>query len=204
MTDIRELSIKAAAIKAVADAVKLAGDETRAAIADHLDAGDRKHAKIGEDSVATISFSTSSATAKVTDPEAFLGWVVRNRPDQLRRRVTVSAYDLGVILHPEGYMEGARDEAHERLTRAVDASTLEVEPGYTTTVLANAVRNKAAVDTATGEMIPGVEYVPGGQPGSISVRQSDDQRTALMDAYNRGDLDLLALATTPLELEPAK
>jgi hypothetical protein len=84
----------------------------------------------------------------------------------------------------------------------VDASVLEVEPGYATKVLADAVKDKGAVDRETGEEIPGITYVPGGAGLSVSIRQSDDQRQALVDAYARGDLDLLELATTSLALAP--
>ena len=93
--DTNNLAVKLAAIKAVSDAVKLAEADVKDHLRDAMAPGDRKQATTadGED-VATISFSKSSASARVTDPVAFTKWVAETHPQEVHRPITVDADDL--------------------------------------------------------------------------------------------------------------
>jgi hypothetical protein len=206
-TLLRQLAVKAAAIKAVKDAAAQAETATKAALKEHMGAGDRTSARLlqGDDDVATITYSKTSAEAIVTDPRALTAWVLANHPDEIHSPVEVDADDLAWMLGIR-VVNTARDAkdydaACERLSQATIQAPAAIKPAFKKKILADVLKAKAAVDPATGEEIPGVKWFRGGQGLSITVRQTDDQREALIEAYNRGDVDLVELATTPPALE---
>lgn len=207
---IRDLVVKAAAVKAVEDAVSDAKAEIKAALEDALDPGDRKTALIDGSSAATITYTTTTATARITNPAAFLAWVQVNHPEHMTRKpITVDPDDLAWLV---GIRDVSNDDdakaycvAFDRLLDATEHSQPEVRGKYAAQVIAEAIADKEAVDRTTGEAIPGVIYQAGGQPNYVTVRQTEDQKAVLTQAWQDGKIDPTTLALTPLaELESTR
>jgi hypothetical protein len=213
--NIRDLVVKAAAVKAVEDAVAKAKAEVKAALESALDPGDRKHAMIDGSSAATITYATSQADARVTNHHDFQAWVQATHPEEMESvPVEVDPEDLAWVVgmrdpNPDGPDNGqmASDyrDAFDRLVKAVQGSRQRVRPTFVSRVLADAKTDKVAVDRTTGEQIPGVTYTPGGAGTYVTTRQSDDQADVLREAWQSGKIDPVTLALTPLaELEASK
>lgn len=196
----RRLFVQAAAIKAVKEAVLLAEEKVKTEIKGVTNAGDRLTAALEDGiSLATVSRSKTGPKAEVTDPTAFTQWVVANHPSEIEHPMRIDAALL-VALTGDPDLDGWRD-AYDAVFTAARAAAPRVRTSYERAVLADVVKAKAAVDTTTGEEIPGVTFFKGGEAGYVTVRQSEDQLEATMEAYHRGDLDLLALAiTAPADL----
>jgi hypothetical protein len=197
-----DLAIKLAVIKMVKDAAAAAETDAKYHLEQAMDPGDRKHARLPDGTDAgTVSFSTKSAKAVVTDRAAFTAWATDAAPPEVRVQVTLDADDvLGALLYQQGIKE--RREHYARVTAAIEAAEPQVTEAFEKRVLAEVVKAGAPINPETGEVIPGVEYRPGGDAGYVSVRQTEAQRDALHAAWAAGGLDLLGLATTPVaELE---
>jgi hypothetical protein len=188
----RDLAVKLAAIKAVKDALGKAEAITKVHLEEALDPGDRKDARLGPDdpSLGTITYSKTSAKAVVTDRAAFTAWATNAYPTEVRVPVTLDADDMLAAIN---YARGAGQfhDAHHRVFAAIRAAEPVVNGAWETQLLAKVVKAKAAVDTTTGEEIPGVTYVPGGSAGYVAIRQSEEQRDALIEAWTEGRIDLL-------------
>jgi hypothetical protein len=113
--------------------------------------------------VGTVSLSSGSAAATVTDPAAFVAWVRTAYPTEVK-----------------------------------PVLTFEVQPAWRTDLLARATAAGAAVDTATGEAIPGVE-MRAARSRTHSVRFGKDGRALVGEAWRAGLLGrvLPALAPAP-------
>lgn len=167
-----------ASLKALLDAVKERYDAARAVVQQALDTqqqetgGTRFDATIpGPDGVpvkvGTVSLSSGSAAAQVTDAEAFEAWV----RERYESEVTV------------------------RLVR-------EVRAAWKTDLLARATAAGAAVDTETGEAIPGVE-MRAARSRTHSVRFAKDGRALVGEAWRAQRLGnvLPALAPAPADAD---
>lgn len=210
----RDLVVKAAAVKAVKDAVAAAEAEVKAALERALDPGDRKVAMIDGQPAATVTFTKTSATATITNHHDFQAWVQAHHPEEIESvPVEVDPEDLawlvGVRVIDTAPGGGADPDqvasygvAFDRLLKIVEGSRQQVRPTYVTRVLSNAISDKAAVDRDSGEVIPGVTYRAGGGAGYITIRQDDSQKDVLTTAWQEGKIDTTHLALTPLaELE---
>jgi hypothetical protein len=196
-----DAAVKLAAIKAVKDAVAAAETDAKAYLTGAMDPGDRKNAVLGEESVGTVSYSKTSAKAVVNDRAAFTSWATDAHPEEVRVEVTLDADDvLAALLFRTGQvLDDDHAAAYDRVMAAVRDTPAKVRPAFEAKVLADCVKAKSATDLSTGEVIPGVAYVPGGQAGYVSIRQSEEQRAALVAHYQDGRLgDLLDLATMPI------
>lgn len=194
---------------AVTKAIKDAATANEKAVKAHLEtvmaAGDRKTANLGDRDLGTVSYSKASPSARVTDRDAFTAWVTDAHPTEVGVAVTVDADVLMAAmlhLHPDHEPKDQEQRAlwevaYGTILSTVTTATPQVRPAYEQAILANVVKAKAPVDPATGEVIPGVAYDKGGQGLSIACRLSEAQRQELTDAYVAGELDLIALATTP-------
>jgi hypothetical protein len=205
--DAKMLATKLAVIHAVEGAVKDAKATTKAALENHLDAGDRMYARHDGEEVGTISRSKSSATARVTDRAAFTAWCADAYPGEVRVTLTLDADVLLAAFNSLRVEKPTQEEdvAFARVLGLIRSTPADVNSALEARILADVVKAKTPVDPHTGEVIPGVEYVKGGEPGSITARVSDDQKQAILDAYQAGTLDLLTLAITdPAELEAAR
>jgi hypothetical protein len=113
--------------------------------------------------VGTVSLSSGSAAAAVTDPAAFVAWVRERYASEVTPRLT-----------------------------------FEVREAWRTDLLARATAAGAAVDTETGEAIPGVE-MRAARSRTHSVRFGKDGRALVGDAWRGGLLGrgLPALAPAP-------
>jgi hypothetical protein len=111
--------------------------------------------------VGTVSLSSGSAAAQVTDGEAFLAWARAAYPTEVQPRVT-----------------------------------FEIQPAWRTDLLARATAAGAAVDTATGEAIPGVE-MRAARARTHSVRFAKDGRAQVGEAWRTGLLARVLPALAP-------
>lgn len=204
---VRDLVVKAAAIKAIQTAAAAAEKEVKDHLEVALDAGDRKTAAVDGQSAATITYAKTSASARITNAAEFEAWVQANHPEEIHSvPITVDPEDLAWLV---GVREVTDDQssrdycaAFDRLLDEVTHSRTQVSPTYVARVVSNAVADKQAVDQDTGEVIPGVTYYPGGVGTYVTVRQSEEQREVLVEAWQRGTINLVDLALTPLaELE---
>lgn len=167
-----------ASLKALLDAVKEQYDAARAIVQQALDTqqqetgGTRFDAMIpGPDGqplkVGTVSLSSGSAAAQVTDRDKFVAWV---------------------------------RERYETEVRPV--LSFEVQSAWQTALLARATAAGAAVDTETGESIPGVE-MRASRSRTHSVRFAKDGRALVGDAWRARRLGsvLPALAPAPADAD---
>jgi hypothetical protein len=113
--------------------------------------------------VGTVSLSSGSAAAQVTDPAAFEAWVRERYPS----------------------------EATVRLVR-------EVQPAWQKQLLDRATAAGAAVDTETGEAIPGVE-MRAARARTHSVRFGKGGRAAVGEAWRTGLLGRVLPALAPAQ-----
>lgn len=215
-----------AVIKAVIKAATAAEQAAKAECQDRMDPGDRKTAAIDGNDVGTITYAKASAKAVVTDRAAFTEWVVNEHPTEVTTRITVDADHVLAALNYQRHRDLANDQTgpigddairlaiyldeHPKalniwrtsflaLMDRIQEASPQVNPAYEDMVLRGVVKAKAPVDPKTGEMIPGVEYQPGGEGTYVSARVSEDQAQRIADLYAAGDLDLFAVAMT----EPA-
>ncbi len=211
MTAPPTLYVRLAVAKAIGDAAKGVQDATKAALGGVMDAGDRKTASHDGRDVGTISYAKASPSAAVTDREAFTAWARDTYPTEVRVPITVDADTLmAAFLHLRGDKPDLNLAPDQRTAQAnrwahafanvmvtITAAQAVVSPAWEASILAAVVKAKAPVDPRTGEMIPGVEYRPGGDGLHITARVSDAQREAIAALWQEGKLDLVELATVP-------
>lgn len=128
------------AAKILEEAAKRNRAAVNAAVAAGMDVGDRKVAKLTDQTaVGSVTYANGKTTARVTDERALRDWVADNKPGEL---VTI------------------------------------VRPAYVSALLSAAVKAKAPVDPATGEVVPGIE-----------VGQGDPYLTVTVDPLGRPALE---------------
>jgi hypothetical protein len=193
--NIKDLVIQLAVAKAIADQAKLVQDTVKAELQKQMDPGDRKQARLDGADIGTISYAKSAPEAVVTDVAVFTDWVARTNPTKLRYPVTLDAHDV-LAARGSARSRRAREAALARLGQPA-----VIDAYWQSDLLRGCLEAKAAVDTATGEEIPGVTYRPGGEGKYVSARISDAQYAELVQAYQEGKIDLLALGTVAPELE---
>lgn len=191
MDDVRRLTVQLAVAKAVKDQAETVIAAVKERLESSMDPGDRKTVRLGEHNIGTVSYATTSTEAKVTDPAAFVRWVMDVAPGEIHKPVTVDAYDVIAAVADEPV-----PEAVTRLVQAVMHVDPQVRPAYTARILSGCQKAGAAVDPQTGEEIPGITVTPGGRGKYVSARISADQMDALFDAYGAGEVDLIELGTT--------
>jgi hypothetical protein len=199
------LATRLAVIKTVQKGAAEAEAAVKALLEEQMEPGERKRAVVDGQNAGTITFSEKAATARITDSDAFLMWVAANHPGELHHPIAVEAEEL---IDAMNYAFGTDREARNTYRKVMAAlgtaiAHPRVRDGFATKILADVVKAKAAVDTTTGEEIPGVEYVPPGR-GFITARVSDAQIAVIGQAWAEGKIDLLDLATTVPELEGVK
>jgi hypothetical protein len=194
--NIKDLVIQLAVAKAIADQAKLVQDTVKAELQKQMDPGDRKQARLDGADIGTISYAKSAPEAVVTDEAAFLQWVRATKPDAIRFPVTVDAHDLLKVDVDKDALRRVVEHATARIMRAP-----VIDSFWQADVLSGCLKAKAAVYVPTGEEIPGVTYRPGGEGKYVSARISDAQYAELVQAYQEGKIDLLALGTVAPELE---
>ncbi|MFI0897715.1 hypothetical protein [Streptomyces sp. NPDC020983] len=113
--------------------------------------------------VGTVSLSSGSAAAQVTDADAFTEWVRKAYPTEVKPKLS-----------------------------------FEIQPAWRTDLLARATAAGAAVDTATGEAIPGVE-MRAARARTHSVRFGKDGRAAVGEAWRAGLLGRVLPALAPAQ-----
>ncbi|WP_311208767.1 MULTISPECIES: hypothetical protein [unclassified Aeromicrobium] len=145
----RNAAVRAAIIKFLIDQLRAAETVVKAEVTEHLDRGDRKHARLDDDTdVATVSVSDPKGTTKVVGRETFLAWVEDNYPTAI-------------------------------------VTTKNVSPAWEKSFLDRLdVGDHGAVDTDTGELVPGVERRVGDP--TVSTRISPAQLAALAEAFRDG------------------
>lgn len=160
-----------AALKTLLDEVRAGYDAARVIVQAGLDAQQRENGGTRFDAmvpgadgpvkVGTVSLSSGSAAATVTDAEAFTAWV----------------------------RERYESEVSVRLLR-------EVRPAWQTDLLARATAAGAAVDTETGEEIPGVE-MRASRARTHSVRFGKGGRDLVGESWRAGLLGRVLPALAP-------
>lgn len=83
---------------------------------------------------------------------------------------------------------------------------IQARPAFRDKMLKLAKYDKATdsiVDKLTGEVIPGLKRIPGGKPtGSVSLSWKDGGQEAVMEAYEKGQLDGLLRGVPMLPAAP--
>jgi hypothetical protein len=115
---IEDLARRAVVERVVADKVKASQADTKAALMDAMEVGDRKVAKIGDTSVGYVIITKGRQTWRVSDPAALLAWVKANMPTEVV--VTESVRESYVT----ALLNGAKAAG-----APVDPRTGEVVPG---------------------------------------------------------------------------
>jgi hypothetical protein len=162
MSTVRELALKAALVKALADVVKEAGADVRKELQKGLttaaeETGVRSLAVAvpGGPQVATISLSEKPETATITDPDAFTAWVLATAPEQVE----------------------------EQIVR-------QVAPAFVQDLLAQVITTRSLSwknpDTGAIEAVPGVAIIPAFTTHSVRLRK--DAGPELLEAYRAGRL----------------
>ncbi|ELP64103.1 hypothetical protein PV735_05505 [Streptomyces turgidiscabies] len=177
MSNLSELALKAATVKALADVVKAVGNDVRKELHADLAAavkktGDRTVPVVvpGGKQVATISFSDKDAAAAVTDNEALLEWARAAVPEAVTERV----------VH-------------------------EVSPEWLSTVLAamtSADNTEWTSPDGTVHTVPGVAIIPGSSSHSVRLRK--DGGAELVEAWRQGRLEAVQLPELAPALEGRK
>lgn len=80
---IEDLARRAVVERVVADKVKASQADTKAALMDAMDVGDRKVAHIGDTAVGYVIVTKGRQTWRVSDPAALLAWVKANMPTEV-------------------------------------------------------------------------------------------------------------------------
>jgi hypothetical protein len=206
-TDARTLATKLAVIRAVQTAAALAEADTKAALEDALDPGDRKTAMHGGLQFGTVTYVKSTTKARVTDSDALLAYVADHHPGEVTTPATieVKVNDLRWVL---GHWDrqtnpDAWDNAWSNLDRQIRLAQAHprVRDSYLAVLLKRAEEDGEAFDHDDGEPIPGIVVTPAGEGRYVQVRQSEEQRQAILEAYTAGSLDLVDLALAPVQIE---
>lgn len=82
----KEKALRRAAI--AAHVAKVASQEKKKALNELMEAmapGDRSYATVNGEQVGAISVTTTTPTYQVTDEQALVGWLERNKPDAIHR-----------------------------------------------------------------------------------------------------------------------
>lgn len=87
--NLAQLALTEAALKTLADEVGAQMKAVKAAMQQQLEetGASQVHATLGDTKVATVSRTTSTAAAVVTDDEAFIAWVRETAPTEVVSRV---------------------------------------------------------------------------------------------------------------------
>lgn len=94
MSDTKLLSVRAVALRVLADRVKEAAERNKRALAQAMDVGDRKTAVLDDGTnVGAISYANGSRQVRVVDEHAFTEWVLANYPDEIVPQVRASFRD---------------------------------------------------------------------------------------------------------------
>ncbi|WP_086825694.1 hypothetical protein [Streptomyces sp. NRRL B-24572] len=119
-------------------------------------------------------------------------------PDSGIKSIDVRIGGVPVATHTVSVSRGKYEVGdEEKFTAYADdcgeaEAIIQVRPAFRDAMLKRAAYDKATgnvVDKITGEVIPGVRYIPGGQPtGSISTTWKDGGQEALEAAYASGQL----------------
>lgn len=79
-----ELATKLAVFKVLSDLIKTQVDDTKAAVTESMEPGDRVTAKLQDGTkIASVTLTDPSARAKVVDEAAFTKWVEANAPSEV-------------------------------------------------------------------------------------------------------------------------
>lgn len=165
MSNLRELALEEATLKALADVVTERLKAIRAETQSGLDRADEETgtrqivAKLPDGtSIATLSLTDPKPEAKVTDAEAFQAWVMEAYPDEIARRFVA-----------------------------------EVRPAFADKVLGQMTAAGVArfLNTETGELhdVPGVE-VKATRSRNHALRFKPEGREAVAKAWSSGELPL--------------
>ncbi|MCI3271433.1 hypothetical protein [Streptomyces cylindrosporus] len=174
MSNLRELALEEATLKALADVVNDRLKAIRAQTQSGLDEADEQTgtrqivAKLPDGtSIATLSLTDPKPEAKVTDAEAFQSWVMEAFPGEIERRFVA-----------------------------------EVRPAFVDKVLGEMTAAGVArvVDKETGELhdVPGVE-VKATRSRNHSLRFKPEGREAVAKAWQSGALALPGVSPAAVE-----
>jgi hypothetical protein len=95
---VEDLARRAVVERVVADKVKQSQADTKAALLDAMDVGDRKTAKVGDTPVGYVLITKGRQTWAVTDPAALLAWVKEYMPTEVVVTETVRLSYVGALL----------------------------------------------------------------------------------------------------------
>lgn len=171
MSNLRELALEEATLKALADVITDRLKTIRSQTQSGLDEAEQQTgtrqivAKLPDGtSIATLSLTDPKPEARITDAEAFQAWVMEAYPDEIARRFVA-----------------------------------EVRPAFAEKVLAEMTAAGVArvVNTETGEMhdVPGVE-VKATRSRNHSLRFKPTGRDAIASAWQAGMLALPGVSAT--------
>lgn len=164
MTDMQQLALEEAALKALADAITDRLKEVRTTMQEAMDTtgASRVDAKLPDGTkVATISATQPKPTAQITDPDLFLKWVREHSPQNITTRLVT--------------------EVRPAYTTALLAE-----------MTAAGVAEVADKETGVVEAVPGVEIKATRSRGH-SVRPVKGGPEAIAEAWRSGALAHLAL-----------
>lgn len=109
MNDTDILLIRAAALEFLLEKITRAKTENNAKLRKALTPGDRRMAHLADGTVVgSVTLARPAVSASVTDPAAFLAWVMENRPDEVisavrpsfQTAVLMAAKKAGVAVDP--------------------------------------------------------------------------------------------------------
>lgn len=116
MSDLSDTATRLAILSALHSQVTSVYKQARAASSDHMDAGDRKSVRLGDNPLGDVIMTKGTTRAKVTNHEAFTAWVAKNHPDEIVQSVRKS------------YLDKVLADAKQH-GMGVDVTTGEVIPG---------------------------------------------------------------------------
>ena len=181
---IREDNLRIVLIKTFADAL---GDYLKDARGDHLAQLLAKFEDEGTKSFA-VTLPDGSKVANITLPEG--------KPSD-------QTVDEAALYE---WAEAQGGTYTELIPAVAERRVVKVDGPWLAGKLKNAVEGDDGdlIDTATGEVIPGVKRVPGKSPSSFTVTYAKDGREKIATAYRRGLLNNLAEGSVLPQIETAK
>ncbi|MFG2141811.1 hypothetical protein [Streptomyces sp. NPDC048650] len=123
---------------------------------------------------------------------AYDGPTGQGRVDAKVNGITVATHT--VAISKDKYVIGDEDVFNEFAEEKGEAEAIiQARPSFRDAMLKRAKFDKdtgVIVDKLTGEVIPGITRIPGGKPtGSVTLSWKEGGQDAVMEAYQKGQLD---------------
>jgi hypothetical protein len=173
MSQLRDAATRVAVLKALRDQIDAEYNAARGELTGELLAAWREQRQ--DRAPAELPDGSTVATVSLTKPK-----------------------DTLAVVDERAFTAWAKTAHPEEVTVEMRVA---VRSSYRSALLAEMTKTGAIVDPQTGEVVPGVALLPGGEPSTFSLRFAKGGREAVAEAWRRGDLTELVDGTPALPAE---